>query len=205
MMNEKEFNSKLEKCTDEKDITQLADELFEEIIVDLDIVTAKKFVQQLLDKGFNPSAHLEEDDDWISINHLAYAYNDEMFEIVRMIFDNYSVPDEFYSFIGSKVDYNYYNVPYVVKLYLLASSYIWESEETYIKMSENLYEEMFDVSAQYTSLMPKYKKLELTPAIFREVEKYDICVEMLTQEVGMQNRVIHIFDKESRIEVAIID
>ena len=98
------------------------------------------------------------------------------------------------------VDYNYYNVPYVVKLYLLASSYLWETEETYIKMSGNLFEEMFTTT--YTSLRPEHKKLTLTPDIFKEIEKYDFSVEMLPQEVATPKWVLHIFEKESKIEVA---
>ena len=201
-MNTTEFTYHLSQCTTEQDITVLADEVFEAINDGLDVALAKSFVQQMLDKGFNPEGQPEENDDWICINGLAYAYNDDALDIARMIFDRCGVPKAFYSFIGTKVDYNYYNVPYVVKLYLLASSYLWENEETHIKMSENLYEEMLDPLSSYTSLRPECKKLTLTPAIFKEIEKYDFSVEMLEQEISHPKWVIHIFDKESRIEVA---
>lgn len=200
MMNKIDFDNKLSTCSTEKDLAVLADEVFEAINAGMDISLAKSFVQQLLDKGLNPASQPEENDDWICINGLAYAYNDDVLDIARMIFNRCGVPKSFYSFIGTKIDYNYYNVPYVVKLYLLASSYLWETEETYIKMSENLFEEMFTTT--YTSLRPEHKKLTLTPDIFKEIEKYDFSVEMLPQEVATPKWVLHIFEKESKIEVA---
>ena len=200
MMNKIDFDNKLSTCSTEKDLALLADEVFEAINAGMDISLAKSFVQQLLDKGLNPASQPEENDDWICINGLAYAYNDDVLDIARMIFNRCGVPKSFYSFIGTKIDYNYYNVPYVVKLYLLASSYLWETEETYIKMSGNLFEEMFTTS--YTSLRPEHKKLTLTPDIFKEIEKYDFSVEMLPQEVATPKWVLHIFEKESKIEVA---
>ena len=200
MMNKIDFDNKLSTCSTEKDLAVLADEVFEAINAGMDISLAKSFVQQLLDKGLNPASQPEENDDWICINGLAYAYNDDVLDIARMIFNRCGVPKSFYSFIGTKIDYNYYNVPYVVKLYLLASSYLWETEETYIKMSGNLFEEMFTTT--YTSLRPEHKKLTLTPDIFKEIEKYDFSVEMLPQEVATPKWVLHIFEKESKIEVA---
>lgn len=201
-MNRTEFENKLSLCVNEKEITILADEVFEKINDGLEITLAKSFVQQLLDKGLNPAGQPEDNDPWICINSLAYAYNDDVLDIARMIFEKCGVPEDFYSFIGTKIDYNYYNVPYVVKLYLLASSYLWETHETYIKMSENLYEEMF-TSHCYTSLQKEHTKLTLTPNIFKEIEKYDISVEMLEQQICKCGKwVIHIFEKESKIEVA---
>ena len=200
MMNKIDFDNRLSTCSTEKDLAVLADEVFEAINAGADISLAKSFVQQLLDKGLNPASQPEENDDWICINGLAYAYNDDVLDIARMIFNRCGVPKSFYSFIGTMVDYNYYNVPYVVKLYLLASSYLWETEETYIKMSGNLFEEMFTTT--YTSLRPEHKKLTLTPDIFKEIEKYDFSVEMLPQEVATPKWVLHIFEKESKIEVA---
>jgi hypothetical protein len=200
-MKKEDFNVRLSLCLEEKDLIILADDVFEAINDGLDITLAKSYVQQLLDKGLNPGSQPEDNDPWICINSLAYAYNDDVLDIARMIFDKCGVPDDFYSFIGMKVDYNYYNVPYVVKLYLLASAYLWETQDTYIKMSENLYEEMFTLHC-YTSLQKDYKKLTLTPEIFKEIEKYDFSVEMLPQEICKPKWVIHIFDKESKIEVA---
>ncbi len=199
-MNKTDFDNKLSLCYTEKDLAVLADEVFEAINDGMDISLAKSFVEQLLDKGLNPTSQFEENDDWICINSLAYAYNDDVLSIAKMIFDRCGVPKAFYSFIGTKVDFSYYNVPYVVKLYLLASAYVWKIEETYIKMSENLYEEMF--TTDYTSLRPEHKKLTLTPDVFKEIEKYDFSVEMLPQEVATPKWVLHIFEKESKIEVA---
>ncbi len=201
-MNQVEFENRLSQCTEETDIAVLADEVFEEINEGMDVALAKSFVQQLLKKGLNPAAQPYENDPWLCINGLAYAYKDEVLDIARMIFEKCGVPKAFYSFIGTKVDFDCYNVPYVVKLYLLASAYLWETETTYIKMSENLYEEMF-TSYCYTSLRENHKKLTLTPAIFKEIEKFDFSVEMLEQiNCKLGRMVIHIFEKESKIEVA---
>ena len=204
-MNKSEFESKLFLCENSHDITVLAEELFDEINEGLDIALAKSFVLQLLDKGFNPAEQLDDNDSWICINNLVYAYNDEVLDIARMIFEKCGVPLEFFSFISTKVNFNYFNEPYVVKLYLLASAYIWDKEETYIKMNEYLYEEMFDPEISYTSLRPEYKKLNLTPVIFKEIEKFDFSVEMLKQEISYPKWIIHIFHKESKIEVARYD
>ncbi len=201
-MTKAEFENKLSQCVDEKDITVLADEVFDEISMGLDIILAKSFVKQLLDKGLNPEGQPEEDEPWVCINSLVYAYNDEVLDIAKMIFEKCGVPKDFFEFIRTKVDYNYYNVPYVVKLYLLSAAYLWETEETYIKINDNLYEEMFNPGSCYTSLHPDYKKIKLTPAIFKEIKKYDFSVEMLQQELYTSKWVIHIFDKESKIEVA---
>ena len=202
MMDRTEFEKKLSRCVSKKDITVLADEVFEAINDGMDIALAKSFVQQLLDNGLDPAGQPEDNDPWICINSFAYSYNDDVLDIARMIFERCGVPVDFFSFIGTKIDCNYYNVPYVVKLYLLAAAYLWESEETYIRMSENLYEEMLDPLISYTSPRPEHKKLTLTPAIFKEIEKYDFSVEMLDQNINHPKWVIHIFDKKSKIEVA---
>ena len=105
-MKKEDFNVRLSQCLEEKDLIILADDVFEAINDGLDITLAKSFVQQLLDKGLNPGSQPEEKDPWICINSLAYAYNDDVLDIARMIFDKCGVPDDFYSFIGMKVDYN---------------------------------------------------------------------------------------------------
>lgn len=46
-MNRKEFEERLSQCTEEKDVTILADEVFEAINDGLDISLAKSYVQQL--------------------------------------------------------------------------------------------------------------------------------------------------------------
>ena len=87
MMNKIDFDNKISTCSTEKDLAVLADEVFEAINAGMDISLAKSFVQQLLDKGLNPASQPEENDDWICINGLAYAYNDDVLDIARMIFN----------------------------------------------------------------------------------------------------------------------
>lgn len=204
-MTNKEFTEKLEQCKNPKDLAVLAEEIIWELCDGEDIGIRKEWFSQLLDKGFDASISVDEDylgeDSSSGIDAFAYVYNEDALSIARMIFEKCGVPDAFYSFVGTKMNYNYYDVPYVVKLYLLASAYVYEKEETYIRMCDNLYEEMFE--GNFTSINTKSKKMVLTPDIFKEIEKYDYSIEMKEQELGLCGSwVLHIFDKESRIEVA---
>ena len=58
------------------------------------------------------------------------------------------------------------------------------------------------VNAQITDTV-KIMNVQTTHNIFKEIEKYDISVEMLEQQICKCGKwVIHIFEKESKIEVA---
>ena len=76
-------------------------------------------------------------------------------------------------------------------------------------MNKNLYPEMFSSGIQYTStfdlhegsrpLKPDYK-------VFRNFENIDFCIEMTEQERGYYGCwKMHIFDKKSKLELAIIE
>ncbi len=68
-------------------------------------------------------------------------------------------------------------------------------------MSENLFKEMFE--SVYRSILDGNTKLDLTPEIFKDIERYDFCVEMDEQKQGYYGCwKLHIFDKKSKIEVA---
>ena len=204
-MTNKEFTEKLEQCKNPKDLAVLADEITWELCDGKDIEIRKEWFSQLLDNGLDASIPVDEDylgvDSSSCIDGFAYIYNEDALSIARMIFEKCGVPDALYYLARTKVDYDCYDVPYVVKLYLLASAYVYEKEETYIRMCDNLYEEMFE--GNFTSIDTKSKKMALTPDIFKEIEKYDYSIEMEEQELGLYGSwVLHIFDKESRIEVA---
>lgn len=125
----------------------------------------------------------------------------------RESFENCGIPtvvdedgDTFFSYIRSKIDYNYYNCEFLVKLYLLCCAYT--DEETYLRMEENLYEEMFEDS-EYISSFDGKIPFNPTPKIFKDIEKYDYCIEMTEQKDGCYGcwKLI-IYDKKSRIKVA---
>ena len=200
-MNEREFIEKLSFCHSKNQLNKLADEVLFALNDGLLVETCKKYIKILLDKGYDPNVCLSEDE--CSLDGIFYFFNEAGLDIAKMIFDKCGVPSSFYAFIGTRIDYNYYNVPSVVKLYILASAYLYKEEETYIKMNENLYEEMFAHDSQYTSFNSNCEKLNLTPEIFKNIERYDYMIEMFPQNVGdCGAKCIHIYDKKSRIEVA---
>jgi len=201
-MNAEEFEKKLAMCDDENDLADLAKEVCDSLLSGLKVPLAKQFIARLLESGLKITTESENSG---FLDSLMYVYNQKALEIARMIFEKIGVPDSLFARLQFKVDFDCYNAPYVMKLYLLASAYVWETKETYIKMSDNLYEEMFDPSKCYTALEKEHTKCILTPVIFKKIEKYDFMVEMLPQKISRPERVIHIFDKESKIEVAIYD
>ena len=201
-MNAEEFERKLAVCSDENELANLAEEVCDALLSGLKVPLAKQFIARLLESGLKITAESENSG---FLEPLMYVYNQKALEIARMLFEKIGVPDQLFTHLQFKVDFDCYNEPYVMKLYLLAAAYVWETKETYIKMSENLYEEMFDPQECYTTLESKHKKCTLTPAIFKKIEKYDFMVEMLPQKISRPERVIHIFDKKSKIEVAIYD
>ena len=79
-------------------------------------------------------------------------------------------------------------------------AYMWEPDKPVVKMKDTLLENMFTEGFHYNS--PKNKKLELTPAIFKEIEKYDISIEVYRLGRHCCEIIYHIFDKETRLEVA---
>lgn len=204
-MNESMFFEQLRACKNKKDLALLTEKIIELLICkELKTHVVKSYISELLERGLDPSFVIYGNDvtesESTCIDNLVYAYDEKVLRIARLIFEKCGVPPKFYSYVGSRVDYNYYNEPYTVKLYLLASAYVWQMQETYIKMNENLYEEMFDDC--YTTLRNDYNKLTLTPDIFKQIEKFDFLVEMLPQEAGASKRILHIFDRKSKIEVA---
>lgn len=197
------FEKRLAACADQTALAELAEAVLDELCETGDACLCKGYITALLDRGLDP--HFQTDDGlWIEALAYPYDYEDgqEELAIAKEIFERAGVPSDFYDFIATKVDYNYYNVPYIVKLYLLASAYVWEQRETYIQMSENLYREMFSESGDYTSLKTDCQNLYLTPAIFKDIERFDFSVEMLPQELGKSKWRLHIFEKDTKIEVA---
>lgn len=212
-MNHAEFEARLAQCQTERELAVLADTVLEELAEEdceadnfpeqtVDWAKYRYFIQQLLERGLNPAVAPEEDEERTCIDYLMYVYDDAVLEIARMIFEKCGVPTKFNGYLGSKMDLNQYDCPQTVKLYLLASAYLWETEETYLQMNENLCVEMFH--GGYLWMWPEQDehRLELTPAIFKEIEKYDFSVEYLPRTDHRAKWMFHIFEKESRIEIA---
>ena len=132
----------------------------------------------------------------------------------RLIFDRFGLPTvkddggkTLLEWIESKVMYNYYNDDFTVKLYLLCLSYT-DGENELLKMSENLYPEMFSDGIQYTSTFDLHKgslPLKLDYKLFRNFENIDFCIEMTEQVKGYYCCwKMHIFDKKTKLELAVL-
>ena len=208
-MTNHDFLEKLSCAKSPLILAQLAEEVIQDSLDEKTDLQLKEFVHQiqlLLDHGLNPNIVIDET---LCISDLQYGYTSYHLDAAKLIFDLWGLPsakDEeeelsFIDLIRTKIDYNYYNDDYLVKLYLLCCAYT--TEETYLTFSPNLYEEMFDPCACYTSATNKHTPLQLTAEIFKDIHKFDFSVEMLPQKKGYAGCwQLHIFDKESKIEVA---
>lgn len=166
-------------------------------------------VRDLLDNGWDPNRPVG---DSLPVFDLQYGYTDAHLEAAKMIFDRHGLPAaeidgstcSFFGWIGTKIDYNYYNSDFLVRMYLLCCAYT--DEETFLHFNPNVYVEMLDQNCCYTSsvcLSPDSHPLILTPEIFKHFDQFDFMVEMLPQERGQCGCwKLHIFDRESKIEVA---
>ena len=209
-MTNQEFSAKLAQANTPLLLARLAESVIEESLAKEDNLPAlQDFVDRirlLLDADLDPNIIVDET---FCVDGLQYGYTDYHLDAAKMIFDRCGLPhaetedgdESFFSWIRSKVDYNYYNCEFMVKLYLLCCAYT--TEETYLQFNQNLCREMFDPRACYTSGNEACTPLQLTAEIFKEIHRFDFSVEMLPQETGHYGCWrLHIFDRESRIEVA---
>lgn len=210
-MDDKLFYTRLENAKTQHEIAQLAYDLLQESLdcdiaskFEAEIICLPQRVQKLVDKGLDANTLIDSES---CIFDLQYGYTDYHLQAAKIIFENCGIPtvvdedgDTFFSYIRSKIDYNYYNCEFLVKLYLLCCAYT--DEETYLRMEENLYEEMFEDS-EYISSFDGKIPFNPTPKIFKDIEKYDYCIEMTEQKDGCYGcwKLI-IYDKKSRIKVA---
>ncbi|MBE6746525.1 MAG: hypothetical protein E7558_03645 [Ruminococcaceae bacterium] len=86
------------------------------------------------------------------------------------------------------------------QFFLLMHAYMWEPDKPVVKMKDTLLENMFSEDFNYD--YPKNKKLDLAPSIFKEIEKYDVSIEVYRLGRQCCEIIYHIFDKETRLEVA---
>ena len=208
-MTNQEFSAKLAQASSPFLLAQLTEEMIEDSFGKEDDVPAlEAFLEQislLLDAGLDPNVVVDE----VScIWELQYGYTRYHLDAAKRIFDRCGLPTvldddmcTFFGYIRSKLDYNYYNCEYLVKLYLLCCAYT--AEETGLQFSPNLYAKMFDPLGDFTSVREGDVPLHLTPEIFKDIHRFDFSVEMLPQEKNCYGCWrLHIFEKESKIEVA---
>ena len=209
-MTDEEFRAGLSAAKGKNDLTRLMSEVFETASEGGN--TAER-VNMLIDAGFDPRDTVEDASAAASVE---YGYCESALSAARVWFGRLGLPDVLYAdmpedndyaaHLRSKIDYNYYRSDYVVKLYLLVTSFLPEDAETYIRFHENLYEEMFDPEAGYTSPRSGSKPCRLSCRIFRDVERFDFMIEMTEQERGLAGCFrIHIFERNSRIGVAVYE
>ena len=209
-ISETEFEKRLAEATDKDSLAQLAYDVIE---ASCDNKPRAKLLcsrfEKMLDKGLDINTIVDEQ---ICINGLQYGYTDYHLEVARLIFDRCGLPmakcdgETFFDWIEGKVLYNYYDCDFVVKLFLLCLSYVDEENEL-MKMNANLYPEMFDECTMYTSILfvkEPENPLKLNYKVFRDFENIDFCIEMLEQETGYYGCwKMHIFDKKSKLEIAV--
>ena len=211
-MIDKTFEMRLNLSQTKEEIAQLAYDLIEDSVthhsedkIDSEICEFPEKIQKLVDKGLDPNIIIDEAS---CIFDLQYGFSDYHLQAAKIIFENCGLPtfeDEdgftFFNSIRSKIDYDYYNSEFLVKLYLLCCAYT--EEETYLSMEENLYKEMFDNSCEYISARDGKTPFKITPKAFKDIEKYDYCIEMTEQIDGCYGcwKLI-VFDKKTKIKVA---
>ena len=203
------FESKLSHAQTPEALAELAAELIEDSL-EKKPTALKVFLKQLevlLDKGIDPNMTI---DNTTFIYDLQYGYTRYHLDAAKMIFDRCGLPtvldDEgltFMQYIRSKMDYNYFGCDYIVKLYLLCCAYDTTGEPNGLTFRKHLYAEMFDPHKCYISAIDAETPLTLSPAIFKNIHRYEHTVEMKKQKRGYYGCwALHIFDKKTRIEVA---
>lgn len=206
------FEKRLEEANDNQSLAQLAEDVLEQSPNNKSQAKLlyNRF-EKMLDKGLDINTVVDE----IScISLIQYGFTDYHLKTARLIFDRFGLPTvkddggkTLLEWIESKVMYNYYNDDFTVKLYLLCLSYT-DGENELLKMSENLYPEMFSDGIQYTSTFDLHKgskPLKLDYKLFRNFEKIDFCIEMTEQVKGYYGCwKMHIFDKKTKLELAVL-
>ena len=206
------FEKRLEEANDKQSLAQLAEDVLEQ---SLNNKSQAKLLynrfEKMLDKGLDINTVVDE----IScISLIQYGFTDYHLKTARLIFDRFGLPTvkddggkTLLEWIESKVMYNYYNDDFTVKLYLLCLSYT-DGENELLKMSENLYPEMFSDGIQYTSTFDLHKgsqPLKRDYKLFRNFENIDFCIEMTEQVKGYYGCwKMHIFDKKTKLELAVL-
>lgn len=212
-MTDQVFTEKLSQAQTPEALAELANELIEDSL-GKKVTALKAFLKQfdlLLDKGLDPNVLIEGNS---CIDALQYGYSPYHLDAAKMVFERYGLPTvlgdmglSFIQEVRAKLDYNYYDSEFVTKLYLLCCAYDTSGEETGLTFSDKLYPEMFHPFQVFISaydLEEDSVSLTLSPAIFKDIHRFDHAVEMEEQKEGYFSCWrLHIFDKKTKIEVAV--
>ena len=198
------FKQKLSNAKSEEELAKLA----YEALIDMEhanVLTKK--IEMLLDAGLTECG-LVDDEPWFwmllyteTIHHLqATQIILEKIDILHVKCDDETI----FEVLQSKIDYYDFNSDYLVRLFLLLGAYLDSIDN--LKMSDNLYPEMFDDEIHYSgsiNIREGSLPLQLNHKIFKNTDFYDWCVEMEEQVSGCYGCWhMHIFDKNSKIKIA---
>lgn len=200
-MNIAEYENKIALYSTKIDIANLTYSILKAVTEkELSVSEAKPLIAKILEKGLDLDAREDYDpSEWTCLEPLQYANDEELLDLARMIFEKCTIPQRLYVDTLTYL-YRIDNIVYQVKFFLLMHAYMWEPDKPIVKMKDTLLENMFAEGFDYNS--PKNKKLELTPSIFKEIEKYDVSIEVYRLGRHCCEIIYHIFDKETRLEVA---
>lgn len=209
-MNYHSFKNQLNNCCTEFELAKLMYDIIEDSINDenFNVKLLPKMTKELVEKNLNPTVIVDEEVCFFTIMYGSTEYHLEAAKIIFQKVATITTIEEneglknFYEFLCQKLEFDCWNVDNVVKTFLLANAYFGQDE--YLVLSKNLYTEMFDDDFLYTSNNRELTNLELTTEIFKDIHRFDYCVEMLKQEKFLCGCwSLHIFDKASKIEVAV--
>ena len=207
-ISNEEFETRLKRINDKQSLAQLAYDVLE---ASMDYKPQAKLLygrfEKMLDKGLDINTTVDE---MSCVWDIQYGYTDYHLKTARLIFDRCGLPasdcdrESFLGWIQTKVDYDCYNCDYLVRLFLLCSSYMDKVDG--LVMKDDIYYEMMDDCYCYTSrqdIKEGSNPMELSYKIFRQIENIDYCVETTEQEFGYYGCwKMHIFDKKSKIKIA---
>lgn len=218
-MKNTEFQQRLEKAVTDDEITALAFDVFRSVEFgdpEDELKIMPEQIGVLLDHGLDPDRLLDNGEDESCALFLEFGYTDSHLDAAKLIFERCGIPHDcdeddpdsnytLMSRIGTKIDYNYFGCDYAVKLYLLCSAY--SDEENYLQFNQNLTEKVLQEC--YTQPPMYAHKQEdgsylLTTEIFKDIHSYDYTIEFLPKQPNRNaSWRIHIYHKESHIEVAV--
>ena len=200
----KGFKQKLSDIKNENDLATLASEAIDDIN---HADSLPKKIEMLLDAGLTEYG-LVDGEPWFwdlvyreTVYHLRAAQIIlERIDILHIKYDDETI----FEFLQSEIDFYDFNSEYRVRLFLLLGAYANSVDR--LKISDNLYREMFDDEIHYSNsidIMKDSRPLQLDYRIFKNTDFYDWCVEMEEQQDGYYGCWhMHIFDKKTKIKIA---
>lgn len=200
----KKFKKRLSKAKTQGDLATLAGSVLEESRRKND--TTEK-MRLLLDAGLSEYGYVDGD---LWFWDLLYIETPQNLKVAKVILDRIDIlkvkydDETVFEVLQSKIDYYDFKSDYLVRLFLLFCAYMGEVKG--LKMSEDLYPEMFDEEIHFSGaidIRAGSQPLQLTREIFKDIFRYDWCIEMEEQRNYQHGCwTMHIFDKLSKIEIA---